>query len=471
MDALDKFISQKVGSNHYQYLALILVSLINLFNGAMVMLSSVVIPALIEDFKLSSLQLGMLALFYHIGMISGSLFGAMLAKEYGRAPIIKGALVSQIIGGFLCYFTTNLFLCSIFNIIYGVFGGVCITVLSIYINEIVPIEVRGRLTVVTSGSITLGRLLGLAVAYVFADLNKPGEWQLLFMLLSAFSLCFILFWVFLLLESLRYLWLQKKYDEFQAVLQQIIKINSFLSKTEPVNSAISSHEIQELILETDKSIEQQQPKVSYKILFDKKYLKFNIKIWCMWMGAFAALTCQSVILPLKFGKEAKGVKEIALTVFGEIPAIIFCCLFIDQVSIGRKTSLQIFTGMMIVLSVLCLPVDSDSIISFLFMCCRMSFKGTLLVLIPYTVESYPTNIRAMGMATANALGAFISCITPFLAITLFRWQPESVYVLFASLGLLAFAPAMLLKFDTTMQSLDKDHMTEELTNEDEILIG
>jgi MFS family permease len=470
MDALDKFISKKVGSNHYQYLALVLVSLINLFNGATVMLSSIVIPAIIEDFKLSIFQLGVLAFCYHIGMVTGSIFGAMLAKELGRAPIIKGALIAQIIGGFLCYYTTSFYLCSIFNVVYGMFGGVCITVLSIYINEIVAVDVRGRLTVLTTGSVTLGRLLGLLIAYMFTDLNKPGQWQLFFVMMSVMSMCFILFWVCLLLESLRYLWLQKKYGQFKLVLQKMVKINSFLSKSQSLTTEITEEEIEALALETESSSEQNQAKVSYKTLVDKKYLNFNIKIWLIWMGTFAAVNSQSVILPLKFGKEAKGVKEMALTVFGEVPAIIICSLLIDKVSYGRKKSIQAFTLLIIIFSSLCLGTDNNDIVTLLYMGCRMALKGTLLVLIPYTVESYPTNIRTMGMAVANALAALITCFVPFIAIPLFKWDPDSFNMLLSTLGLLSFIPSMLLKFDTTMQSLDKDFMAQEIPKRDELLI-
>ena len=60
---------------------------------------------------------------------------------------------------------------------------------------------------------------------------------------------------------------------------------------------------------------------------------------------------------------------------------------------------------------------------------------------------------------------------PFLAIFLFKFQEESAYVFFAVLGLLAFIPSMMLTFDTTMQSLDKDHISEEIINKDELLTG
>jgi MFS family permease len=449
---------------------MVLVSTMNLVIGTSSMVATILIPTLIIEFKISKFELASITLLYHAGMIIGSFLGGIFAKKYGRAPVIKVSIISQTLLGFMYFFCRLVWLWATFNFVFGTIAGICMTILSIYVNEIVPVNVRGRLTVIMSGSITIGRLLGVLLVYVFVEFNEPGKWQKYYLLISSFCLIFVILWVSLLRESLLYLWQKGDFLSFRVELNEIIRINNMLAGKKNLIGIVADSEIDALIQKRSKVIDPTALTSNFRLLFQKNYIWFNLKLWLIWMGCFSSLSCQSFILPQWYGRDQIAVLDIGITVLGEIPAIFISCLVIDSVSFGRKTSLQLFTFAMTIFSLSSLFANDDGLLIILFMLSRMSFKGAILILIPYTIESYPTLMRTISTAAGNSIGSAVASVVPFLAIELFTLSRFSIFYLFSALSLMAFLASLFLNFDTARQSLDKNYFEDSPSLDEKLII-
>jgi sugar porter (SP) family MFS transporter len=159
-----------------------------------------------------------------IGTVLGSIFAGIPAKKYGRKKVLQVIAIFFIVAALGCAFVSAWigFIC--FRILGGLAVGTSSVVAPMYISEIAPARLRGRL----AGSFQVNIVLGIVVAYLtnylFANLHLVDSWR---WMLGVMVIPSVLFAVLLLSipESPRWLILNNNEDLAVPILVRLGETN------------------------------------------------------------------------------------------------------------------------------------------------------------------------------------------------------------------------------------------------------
>src|SRR3984957_3765502 len=112
-----------------------------------------------------------------IGTILGSFFAGIPAKRYGRKKVLQVIALLFIVAALGCAFASAWGLFIVFRIIGGLAVGASSVIAPMYISEIAPAALRGRL----AGSFQVNIVAGIVVAYLtnylFTSLQLADSWR------------------------------------------------------------------------------------------------------------------------------------------------------------------------------------------------------------------------------------------------------------------------------------------------------
>jgi sugar porter (SP) family MFS transporter len=168
-----------------------------------------------------------------IGTVIGSLIAGMPAQRYGRKKVLTAIAILYLLSAIGCALTSVWILFITFRFVGGLAVGASSVVGPMYISEVAPAKIRGRL----AGSFQLMIVAGIFTAYLtnflFADFGDSGwRWMLGIMVIPS-ALFAIL--VRLIPESPRWLILKNRDEEAQAI---------FIRTGEPQAATIAKEEHQ-----------------------------------------------------------------------------------------------------------------------------------------------------------------------------------------------------------------------------------
>lgn len=159
-----------------------------------------------------------------IGTVIGSMIAGIPAQKYGRKKVLKFIAIFYLLSAIGCASTSVWILFVTFRFIGGIAVGASSVVGPMYISEIAPARLRGRL----AGSFQLNIVAGIFVAYLtnflFVDIGEDSwRWMLGIMVVPA-----ALFWLLLrsIPESPRWLILQHRDAEAIPTMQKIGEENT-----------------------------------------------------------------------------------------------------------------------------------------------------------------------------------------------------------------------------------------------------
>lgn len=137
--------------------------------------------ALRNVFDLNSFWLGFTVASALIGTVVGSIFAGRPADAYGRKKTMTVLAVFYFISAVGSGLAWNWAALLIFRFLGGLAVGGSSVVSPMYIAEISPAKVRGRLVAVTQFNVVLGILLAFFSNYVISSLNLEGvTWRWMF---------------------------------------------------------------------------------------------------------------------------------------------------------------------------------------------------------------------------------------------------------------------------------------------------
>jgi sugar porter (SP) family MFS transporter len=159
-----------------------------------------------------------------IGTVLGSLVAGLPAKKYGRKKVLQVIAVFFIVAAVGCATVSAWLLFIVFRIIGGLAVGASSVVAPMYISEIAPANLRGRL----AGSFQLNIVAGIFIAYctnfLFVGMGEDSwRWMLGVMVIPAF-----LFWILLrsIPESPRWLVLNGREEEAVPIMKKLGEANA-----------------------------------------------------------------------------------------------------------------------------------------------------------------------------------------------------------------------------------------------------
>jgi MFS family permease len=138
------------------------------------------ISSLEQVFSLNEFLLGFTVAVALIGTIIGSISSGKPSERFGRRPIMS------LLGGFFlisalgCALTNNWYLFLAFRFIGGLGIGGASVISPMYIAELSPARMRGRLVAVQQLSIVLGILIAFLSNYLIAGMIAHHAWRWMF---------------------------------------------------------------------------------------------------------------------------------------------------------------------------------------------------------------------------------------------------------------------------------------------------
>lgn len=176
------------------------------------------IPFIKPAFGLTDAQLGWTGSSIYIGCIAGTLITGYLADRFGRKlPLALSAIVfaiSSVMMGWAPSYNTLI----IWRIIAGIAVGAASILSPLYISEISPAAVRGKLVALNQLTIVTGILLAYLTSYLLADAVNNWRWMF-----SAATVPAIFFFICALTlpESPRWLLLKGEREKARKILNRI----------------------------------------------------------------------------------------------------------------------------------------------------------------------------------------------------------------------------------------------------------
>lgn len=170
------------------------------------------------DFGLTSFQSGAVVGAVPIGAVLGAWFASRGADRHGRRKLILASAVIFILGAIASAAAEHFWQLGAARFVIGVGIGVASAVAPVYISEVAPAAMRGRLVTFFQLAVTIGILVAYLVGLAFADVAGGWRWMLG---LGAIPALALLLGVMRLPSSPRWLLMKGREAEAIAALEQV----------------------------------------------------------------------------------------------------------------------------------------------------------------------------------------------------------------------------------------------------------
>ena len=362
-----------------------------------------------KDFSLTQLQVEIVVSCVLIGALIGAMTGGVLADRFGRRRVIIATATLFVGGAIVTALSPTFTLLISGRIIVGAAIGVASFTTPLYISEVSPVKIRGRLVSINQVALTSGIVISYLVDYALADI-QGWRWMFGLAAVPAAILAVGMFW---LPESPRWLVSKNLIDSARTVLERIRRTKDVGTELKDIQSSL---EVQSggwrdlftplirpaLIVGVGLAILQQITGINTVIYYAPMIFEFT--------GAKSASA--SILATI-----GVGVVNVAMTVVA--------LLLVDRV--GRRPLLLIgLTGMIIGLGVLGLAFQLPSLSGSLGWIAELSLMlyvgafaiGLGPVFWLLISEIYPLKIRgvAMSVATSANWGANLFVALTFLTL-------------------------------------------------------
>jgi len=362
-----------------------------------------------KDFSLTQLQVEIVVSCVLIGALIGAMTGGVLADRFGRRRVIIATATLFVGGAIVTALSPTFTLLISGRIIVGAAIGVASFTTPLYISEVSPVKIRGRLVSINQVALTSGIVISYLVDYALADI-QGWRWMFGLAAVPAAILAVGMFW---LPESPRWLVSKNLIDSARTVLERIRRTKDVGTELDDIQSSLAVQSggwrdlftpliRPALIVGVGLAILQQITGINTVIYYAPMIFEFT--------GAKSASA--SILATI-----GVGVVNVAMTVVA--------LLLVDRV--GRRPLLLIgLTGMIIGLGVLGLAFQLPSLSGSLGWIAEISLMlyvgafaiGLGPVFWLLISEIYPLKIRgvAMSVATSANWGANLFVALTFLTL-------------------------------------------------------
>ena len=397
-----------------------------------------VMPGMSKEYGISASTASLLAFFAMIGTTAGSILWGIMGDKLGRrGSILLAALMFMSTGicGTMPAFKWNLFMCFFM----GLSAGGLLPIVFALLAELAPARHRGWLLVLMGGVGSAGGYL--AASGAAAWLEPIFSWRILWLLNLPTGLLIILLSRFIP-ESPRFLLHEGRVEEAKENLARFgIELVRAPENSEPGTSHATE----------------------FKQLFRKPYLTLTLTV-CLYGVAWGLvnwgfLTWLPFILRDYLHLDASIANHLlARSALFALPGCVLVAWLYGFWS-SKKTMALFAVGTAAVL--VCFstfkPGHSQAIFSALTVLLLIGLSGMIAMLSPYSVELYPTKLRATGggvSASSSKAGGIIG--PPAIAQVMIAFPGLAVPALVVAAPLLLAAGALWLNgIETSGERLEK----------------
>jgi putative MFS transporter len=454
MLTLDDLIETKLTIGYYQIIIFILLSMIDMADGAQIAMTSLTLPAIQKEFGLSAGSISLLSSVFFVGTALGSFSVGKFSDSYGRKRIIQVSLVFQILNPLAFSLCNGFFTLLCLRLFYGFCYGFSLPLTTIYITEILPKHLRGKWVVLINFFVTIGNIYGTLMAYFVMESLDEGNWRLLLAYTAILPFVTLIGTLIYLQESMRFLLSSKRLSELKGIFNGLVRLNNStkLFRGQTDSREINDDDLRQLAVWADHHIDDSQI-ASYSVLFRPEWLRITLLCWTIWFFLNFMFFGQISLLPYIFNSENKGIGSILISLMGEAPVTFIMYYMIEHPNFGRKQTVFIFAVFSAVLNLLVVVSNGFLLVTVLFWT-RLFMKGMFAVLHPYTSEIYPTSFRSVGYGLAGGVGRIGASIMPFVVFPCFYISSRLPFWIFAFGAIICAVCSTKLPYDTTGRNLD-----------------
>ncbi|KAL3725495.1 hypothetical protein ACJRO7_030512 [Eucalyptus globulus] len=402
--------------------------------------------AIVEELSLSTAEYSVFGSILTFGAMIGAITGGPIADFVGRKWTMRMASAFCVAGWLAIYFAEGALALDIGRLATGYGMGVFSYVVPIFIAEITPKNLRGALTAVNQLMICAGVSVSFIIGIILS-------WRVL-ALIGLIPCAVLLFGLFFIPESPRWLAKRGRQKEFEAALQKLRGKDADISE--------EAAEIQEYI-----ETLQRLPKASVLDLFQRRYLSsVIIGVGLMVVQQFGGINgvCFYTSNIFEEAGFSSSVGTITYAILQVIVTAIGAAL-VDRA--GRKPLLLIsgtglvlgciVTALSFFLKVHDLAADAVPILAVTGILLYIAAFSAGMGAVPWVVmsEIFPINIKGVAGGFATLVNWFGAWAVSYTFNYLMSWSSYGTFLLYAVINAAGMVFVITVVPETKGRSLEQ----------------
>lgn len=394
-------------------------------------LTGSVLPSLTQQFDLSTGMRSFVAISANIGIVIGIVPAGRLADRFGRRRVLIVGTLAYAVLTFATAFAQSAGSLIALRIADGMAMGAVFPIPYVFACELCPPHRRGRFIAWADSFLSVGYFLSpLLALLLIPNVQDTTGWRIMFMIGGLPILFALLAWRFLP-ESPRWLESTGRWAEAEASLQQM-ESRAERSSGGPLAA------LEPLGLDDEAPVAVSHP---LRAIFVRPLRRRSMTLWATFGGTFFIFYSIQIFMPTavtKMGYTLTSAFAFTAVIVGvSIPGKLLESWVIERW--GRKPVIISFTVVAAAASFAFGFVRGA--VPILILGSLMSFFGIAVdpAVKTYTSESYPTEIRAWGVATTEGFGRLISGVIgpSIIPVVMANFGVAAVYSLVGSVALIA----------------------------------
>ena len=359
-----------------------------------------------------------------LGTVLGSLIAGAPANKYGRKRVLQVISLLFIAAALGCAFVSawGLFIC--FRIIGGLAVGASSVIAPMYISEISPASMRGRLAGSFQVNIVLGIMVAYLTNYLFTHLELAESWRWMLGVMVVPSLLFAIL-LLSIPESPRWLILNNQEDAALPILKRLGEAN--------INATVAA--IRESVKAHQESLFQRR--YSKPILYAMLLAMFN-----QLSGINAILYYAPHIFELAGFSKAQSFSQPIFVGTANLVFTLLAMTVIDK--FGRKTLLIIGSiGTMIFLGLTAwvfhnTPTGDKHLLFYLIGFIAFFAFSQGAVIWVFISEIFPNAVRSKGGSFGSSTHWIMAAIIAWVFPVIFQSSKDGLYYSFLFFTIMMF---------------------------------
>jgi len=374
-----------------------------------------VLPVVIPQWSLTSVDAGVLASATYIGYFFGAFAAGTLGDLIGRRRIMMWALAIYCLTSFVSAFMSSYTPFFWLRVFAGVGTGAESVIVAPFLSEFVPKNYRGRFIGGLAGFFSFGFFGAAVLGYALVPAAVWG-WRLA-IVITALPIVMLLWWRRALPESPRWLESRGRISAAESVMSRIEK---------------------EIILTDQQPLPQPEPAPTFSTVTDRAYshskehvasawsnlatlvtpplTRISLMTWALWLSitfSYYSFFTWIPTLLVQSGMTITRSFAYSISIYAAmIPGYYSAAYFNDR--IGRRATIVSYLVLGGVAAIGLARATSNLQITLAGVCLSFFMNGVYAGVYAYTSEIFPTRIRTTGVGLASAIGRLGAISAPIL---------------------------------------------------------